>query len=107
MTAWGIALLLGLGFTKVDWFTGPLVSTWIGENGLGWAATVLLAALLFAVLPEPREGAAGAGTKGAAAGSGAKGAAGAGAKGTPASSDEGAAASSEGAAASGEGAAGR
>ncbi|MFI8848619.1 cytosine permease [Streptomyces sp. 891-h] len=56
MTAWGIALLLGLAFTKCDWFTGPLVSTWIGENGLGWAATALLAALLFAVLPVPREG---------------------------------------------------
>lgn len=55
MTAWGVALLVGLGFTKVDWFTGPLVSTWIGENGLGWAATALLAALLFAVLPVPRE----------------------------------------------------
>ncbi|GAA2093387.1 cytosine permease [Streptomyces albiaxialis] len=55
MTAWGIALLLGLGFTKVDWFEGPLVDTWIGKNGLGWAATVLLAALLFAVLPRPRE----------------------------------------------------
>lgn len=55
MTAWGVALLVGLGFTKVDWFTGPLVSTWIGENGLGWAATALLAALLFAVLPAPRE----------------------------------------------------
>ncbi|MEU7316820.1 cytosine permease [Streptomyces sp. NPDC007083] len=58
MTAWGVALLLGLGFTKCDWFTGPLVSTWIGENGLGWAATALLAALLYAVLPVPREGAA-------------------------------------------------
>lgn len=58
MTAWGVALLLGLGFTKCDWFTGPLVSTWIGENGLGWAATALLAALLHAALPVPREGAA-------------------------------------------------
>ncbi|MDJ1131152.1 purine-cytosine permease family protein [Streptomyces iconiensis] len=55
MTAWGFALLLGLGFTKVDWFTGPFVSTWIGENGLGWAATALVAAVLFAVLPAPRE----------------------------------------------------
>ncbi|WP_338146342.1 purine-cytosine permease family protein [Streptomyces boncukensis] len=55
MTAWGIALVLGLGFTKVDWFTGPLVDTWIGENGLGWAATALLSALLFAALPAPRE----------------------------------------------------
>ncbi|WP_327393321.1 cytosine permease [Streptomyces sp. NBC_01186] len=55
MTAWAVALLLGLGFTKVDWFTGPLVSTWIGRNGLGWAATALLAAALYAVLPAPRE----------------------------------------------------
>ncbi|MEU5839010.1 cytosine permease [Streptomyces diacarni] len=55
MTAWGVALVLGLAFTKCEWFAGPLVDTWIGENGLGWAATVLLAAVLFAVLPAPRE----------------------------------------------------
>ncbi|MER7950215.1 cytosine permease [Streptomyces sp. NPDC096079] len=51
MTAWGVALLVGLLFTKVDWFSGPLASSWIGENGLGWAATIVVAGVLYAVLP--------------------------------------------------------
>ncbi|WP_405438202.1 cytosine permease [Streptomyces avidinii] len=51
MTAWGLALVVGLMFTKVDWFGGPLASTWIGENGLGWAAGILTSAALYAVLP--------------------------------------------------------
>ncbi|MET9602048.1 cytosine permease [Streptomyces sp. NPDC006459] len=51
MTAWALALVVGLLFTKVDWFAGPLASTWIGENGLGWAAGILTSALLYAVLP--------------------------------------------------------
>ncbi|NSC24850.1 cytosine permease [Streptomyces albus subsp. chlorinus] len=59
MTAWGVALVLGLGFTRCEWFAGPFVDTWIGERGLGWAATVLVAAVLFAVLPAPREQPAG------------------------------------------------
>lgn len=55
VASWGVALLAGLCFTKVDWFTGPLAGTWIGRNGLGWAATALIAALLYAALPAPRE----------------------------------------------------
>ncbi|MEU2431230.1 cytosine permease [Streptomyces sp. NPDC007861] len=51
MTAWGTALVVGLLFTKVDWFAGPLASSWIGENGLGWAATIVIAAGLYAFLP--------------------------------------------------------
>ncbi|MDV9189388.1 cytosine permease [Streptomyces sp. SR27] len=51
MTAWAVALLMGLLFTKVDWFAGPLASSWIGENGLGWAATIVVAGGLYAVLP--------------------------------------------------------
>ncbi|MGW1885340.1 cytosine permease [Streptomyces sp. NPDC001970] len=51
MTAWGVALVVGLIFTKVDWFAGPLASSWVGENGLGWAVTIVVAALLYAVLP--------------------------------------------------------
>ncbi|MFF4232585.1 cytosine permease [Streptomyces sp. NPDC001820] len=58
MTAWALALLVGLLFTKVDWFTGPLASTWIGKNGLGWAATIVLSAALYAVLPRTRTAAA-------------------------------------------------
>ncbi|MGW7080639.1 purine-cytosine permease family protein [Streptomyces sp. NPDC054866] len=51
MTAWAIALVVGLLFTKVDWFAGPLATSWIGRNGLGWLATILIAAALYAVLP--------------------------------------------------------
>ncbi|MFH8581066.1 cytosine permease [Streptomyces zaomyceticus] len=51
MTAWAAALLVGLLFTRVDWFSGPLASSWIGENGLGWAATIVVAGVLYAVLP--------------------------------------------------------
>ncbi|MEU8569929.1 cytosine permease [Streptomyces pathocidini] len=57
MAAWGAALVAGACFTKVEWFTGPLAATWIGRNGLGWAATIVLAAALFALLPAPRENA--------------------------------------------------
>ncbi|MFB7610866.1 cytosine permease [Streptomyces gardneri] len=55
MTAWAVALLVGLLFTKVDWFSGPLASSWIGENGLGWAATIVVAGVLYAVLPRTAE----------------------------------------------------
>ncbi|MFJ7153775.1 purine-cytosine permease family protein [Streptomyces sp. NPDC101118] len=51
MTAWGAALLVGLLFTKVDWFAGPLAGTWIGGNGLGWVAGIVTSGLLYAVLP--------------------------------------------------------
>ncbi|MWA13889.1 purine-cytosine permease family protein [Streptomyces sp. BA2] len=51
MTAWAIALVVGLLFTKVDWFSGPLATSWVGRNGLGWLATILIAAVLYAVLP--------------------------------------------------------
>ncbi|WP_030690656.1 cytosine permease [Streptomyces globisporus] len=55
MTAWAVALVVGLLFTKVDWFSGPLASSWIGENGLGWAATIAVAGVLYAVLPRTPE----------------------------------------------------
>ncbi|MEV0280612.1 cytosine permease [Streptomyces sp. NPDC050610] len=61
MTAWFVALVAGLCFTKVDWFTGPLATTWIGQHGLGWATTIVIAAVLSLALPKPREGAAEAG----------------------------------------------
>ncbi|MFG3494614.1 cytosine permease [Streptomyces sp. NPDC047928] len=51
MTAWGAALVVGLLFTRVQWFAGPLAGTWIGEHGLGWAVTTLVAAGLYTVLP--------------------------------------------------------
>ncbi|MFJ6699210.1 cytosine permease [Streptomyces sp. NPDC091272] len=51
MIAWGVALVVGLLFTKVEWFTGPLATTWLGANGLGWVVTIVAAAVLYAVLP--------------------------------------------------------
>ncbi|MGW0390126.1 cytosine permease [Streptomyces sp. NPDC003042] len=51
MTAWALALVVGLLFTKVDWFSGPLASTWIGQNGLGWMAGIITSGVLYAVLP--------------------------------------------------------
>ncbi|MFF9014520.1 cytosine permease [Streptomyces sp. NPDC014870] len=54
MTAWAVALVVGLLFTKVDWFSGPLAASWVGENGLGWAATIVVAGVLYAVLPRDR-----------------------------------------------------
>ncbi|MFE6037232.1 purine-cytosine permease family protein [Streptomyces sp. NPDC056452] len=53
MTAWAAALTVGLLFTTVEWFSGPLATTWIGRNGLGWAATILAAAGVYALLPRP------------------------------------------------------
>ncbi|MFC7308798.1 cytosine permease [Streptomyces monticola] len=54
MTAWAVALVTGLLFTKVDWFAGPLASSWIGEHGLGWLAGIVVSALLYAVLPRTK-----------------------------------------------------
>lgn len=51
MTAWALALVVGLLFTSVDWFSGPLATTWIGRNGLGWAAYIVTSGVLYAVLP--------------------------------------------------------
>ncbi|MFF3764877.1 purine-cytosine permease family protein [Streptomyces sp. NPDC001922] len=67
MLAWGVALVAGLCFTKAGWYSGPLATTWIGTNGLGWAATILIAAAAFAALPEPRESVPAAESEGAAA----------------------------------------
>ncbi|MEX2983857.1 cytosine permease [Streptomyces sp. C36] len=55
MTAWAVALIAGVCFTKCDWFTGPFASTFVGKYGLGWAATIVISAVLMAVLPVPRE----------------------------------------------------
>ncbi|MGI5471104.1 purine-cytosine permease family protein [Streptomyces sp. CA-132043] len=55
LTAWGVALAIGLCLTKVEWFAGPLAGTWLGTHGLGWAVTIVIAAVVFAVLPTPRE----------------------------------------------------
>ena len=53
MTAWGSRWWSGCCSPSVDWFTGPLATTWIGHNGLGWAATIVVSGALYAVLPRP------------------------------------------------------
>ncbi|MFD6280567.1 purine-cytosine permease family protein [Streptomyces sp. NPDC060209] len=60
MAAWGAALAVGLLFTDVEWFSGPLAGSWVGRHGLGWAATILVAAGLYAALPRPADGTGGA-----------------------------------------------
>ncbi|MGW3045282.1 hypothetical protein ACWC9T_35765 [Kitasatospora sp. NPDC001159] len=42
MVSWVLALLIGLAFTKCDWFAGPLSDNPVGRYGLAWAATIVL-----------------------------------------------------------------
>ncbi|MFE3904567.1 purine-cytosine permease family protein [Streptomyces sp. NPDC059153] len=53
VTAWTVGLVVGLLFTGVEWFSGPLAATWVGRHGLGWAATIAVSAALYAILPRP------------------------------------------------------
>ncbi|MFB6780683.1 purine-cytosine permease family protein [Streptomyces sp. NPDC056352] len=53
VAAWGAGLTVGLLFTGVKWFSGPLAATWIGRDGLGWAATIAVSGGLYALLPRP------------------------------------------------------
>lgn len=53
VAAWGSGLVVGLLLTGVEWFTGPLATTWIGRHGLGWAATIAVSGALYALLPRP------------------------------------------------------
>ncbi|WP_405008373.1 cytosine permease [Kitasatospora purpeofusca] len=55
MVSWVLALLVGLAFTKCDWFAGPLSDTPVGRYGLAWAATIVVSGVIMAVLPVPRE----------------------------------------------------
>ncbi|WP_175409321.1 cytosine permease [Streptomyces sp. TRM64462] len=59
VAAWGAALAVGLLFTRVDWFAGPLAGSWPGRHGLGWVVTVLVAAGVYgaATAPARAEGA--------------------------------------------------
>ncbi|MFJ8860788.1 purine-cytosine permease family protein [Streptomyces sp. NPDC102451] len=59
MGAWAAALVTGLLFTDVEWFSGPLTASWIGRHGLGWAATILVAAGVYAALPRAADGTGG------------------------------------------------
>ena len=56
MASWLVALVVGYLFVtarvsdQVVWFSGPLADTVIGENGLAWLVSLLLAGVLYAVL---------------------------------------------------------
>jgi len=53
--AWAAAIVTGLLFTEAStsaddvWFAGPWAHTWLGTNGLGWAISLAVGALLYAV----------------------------------------------------------
>lgn len=53
VAAWATGLAVGLLFTGVEWFSGPLATTWAGRNGLGWAVTIVVSGGLYAALPRP------------------------------------------------------
>lgn len=63
--SWAVAIVLGYLFTRAQvsaeevWFTGALYDTWIGQNGLGWIVSFLVAGLTYLGLG----GARGAGSK--------------------------------------------
>ncbi|MFC8225801.1 purine-cytosine permease family protein [Streptomyces sp. NPDC057287] len=60
MAAWGAGLVSGLLLTDVEWFSGPLATSWTGRHGLGWAVTIVVAAGVYAALPRPVDGTGGA-----------------------------------------------
>ncbi|MFE9249022.1 purine-cytosine permease family protein [Streptomyces sp. NPDC007088] len=55
VAAWALAIVAGLLFTEAStsaddvWFSGPFADTWLGTNGLGWAITMAVAAVLYAL----------------------------------------------------------
>lgn len=55
VTAWIIAIILGLLFTRAQagqavWFAGPLSDTWVGHNALGWLVAGISGAAIVWVL---------------------------------------------------------
>jgi purine-cytosine permease-like protein len=55
VTAWAVAIVAGYFFvtagpSDAPWFSGPLAGSWLGENGLGWVVTFVLAAGIYAAL---------------------------------------------------------
>ncbi|SFN05384.1 Purine-cytosine permease [Pseudonocardia ammonioxydans] len=58
--AWAVGIVAGYLFATVGpssapWFTGPLAGTWLGENGLAWVITFVVAAGAYAVAGGARE----------------------------------------------------
>jgi NCS1 family nucleobase:cation symporter-1 len=55
VTAWAAAIVAGYLFvtagpSDAPWFSGPLAGSWLGENGLGWVVTFVVAAGIYAGL---------------------------------------------------------
>ncbi|OLT01856.1 allantoin permease [Pseudonocardia sp. CNS-004] len=55
VTAWAAAIVAGYLFvtagpSDAPWFNGPLAGTWLGENGLGWVVTFVVAAGIYGAL---------------------------------------------------------
>lgn len=56
LTAWAVAIVLGYLFTRAQvtadevWFTGALYDTWIGQNGLGWVVSFVVAGGIYLAL---------------------------------------------------------
>jgi purine-cytosine permease-like protein len=52
VTAWAAAIVVGYLFvtagpSDAPWFSGPLAGSWLGENGLGWVVTFVVAAGIY------------------------------------------------------------
>jgi cytosine/uracil/thiamine/allantoin permease len=62
---WAVAIVAGLLFTKAStsatdvWFAGPLSDTWFGVNGLGWAISMVVSGLIYALFGRRTGSAAG------------------------------------------------
>ncbi|GAB2812052.1 purine-cytosine permease family protein [Streptomyces daliensis] len=56
VAAWAVAIVVGLLLTEAKtsdtdiWFSGPFSHSWLGANGLGWAVTFAVSAVLYALL---------------------------------------------------------
>lgn len=55
LLAWAVAIVAGYLFSSNDFFTGPLATTWLGKNGLGWVLTFVVAAGIYALLGGARD----------------------------------------------------
>ncbi|MFJ5837496.1 purine-cytosine permease family protein [Streptomyces shenzhenensis] len=62
---WAAAIVAGLLFTKAStsetdvWFEGPLSSSWLGVNGLGWAISMAVGGAVYALFGRPAGAATG------------------------------------------------
>ena len=54
--SWALAIVVGLLLTEAKtsdtdvWFSGPFAHSWLGDNGLGWVVTFVVAAVAYSLL---------------------------------------------------------